>query len=567
MNNLSIKTKLYVMTTVISLLLITLGVGATYALYSVNNKSTEIAKQWMPRVSVSANINTIASDYRLAQYAHILSTSPEEKQSIDKILDKLDNELEENFSKCNDLLTQQVNKDELNRIYRNWEKYQNETQVLISLSRENKTHEARAILFGDSKKAYDAVNSDITKFQQFNLDGGNEASAIADEIYNSTTKFLFGSIIFIIISLLSIMIFFIRWLVRRFNNLTKALEQVSAGDLRHKLSITANDELGKIAYASNTMIDNLLKLISNIQGTSQQLAAASEELTASSDQSAQATQQIAKSITDVSELSLKQVECVNTATAIMTDISDKVDSSASTVNRMQKHSQQAVTSAQDGNQIIEGAVSQMTNIETTVTESASVVMKLGERSKEIGQIIDTITGIAGQTNLLALNAAIEAARAGEHGKGFAVVAEEVRKLAEQSEDAAKQISELIATIQIDTNNAVIAMNNGTTEVRSGAEAVKKAGNSFNTILEMIDDVNRQSIAVTNSMQELGNGIKHITVSAQSVESNSQTVSGEAQSVSAATEEQAASMEQIAASSRSLASLAQDLQLATTKFKL
>lgn len=567
MNNLSIKTKLYVMTTVISLLLIALGIGATYALYSVNNKSTEIAKQWMPRVSVSANINTIASDYRLAQYAHILSASPEEKHEIDKILDKLDNELEENFSKCNDLLTQQVNKDELSRIYRNWEKYQSETQVLTSLSRENKTQEARAILFGDSKKAYDAVDSDITKFQQFNLDGGNEASAIADEIYNSTTKLLFSSIIFIIILLLSIMIFFIRWLVRRFNNLTKALDQVSAGDLRHKLSITANDELGKIAYASNTMIDNLLKLLSHIQETSQQLAAASEELTASSDQSAQATQQIAKSITDVSELSLKQVECVNTATAIMNDISDKVDSSASTVNRMQQHSQQAVTSAQDGNQIIEGAVSQMTNIETTVTESASVVMKLGQRSKEIGQIIDTITGIAGQTNLLALNAAIEAARAGEHGKGFAVVAEEVRKLAEQSEDAAKQISELIATIQIDTNNAVIAMNNGTTEVRSGAEAVKKAGNSFNTILEMIDDVNRQSIAVTNSMQELGNGIKHITVSAQAVESTSQTVSGEAQSVSAATEEQAASMEQISASSRSLASLAQDLQLATTKFKL
>jgi len=122
-----------------------------------------------------------------------------------------------------------------------------------------------------------------------------------------------------------------------------------------------------------------------------------------------------------------------------------------------------VDRANDGGQTIELAIAQMGKIETTVNSSAQVVSKLGERSKEIGQIVATISGIAGQTNLLALNAAIEAARAGEQARGFTVVAEEVRKLAEQSQEATKKIAVLIGEIQGDTDNAVVAMNNGTRE--------------------------------------------------------------------------------------------------------
>ena len=113
--------------------------------------------------------------------------------------------------------------------------------------------------------------------------------------------------------------------------------------------------------------------------------------------------------------------------------------------------------ASQGDKAVDAAINQMKNIERSVSSSAQVVAKLGERSKEIGQIVDAISGIAGQTNLLALNAAIEAARAGEQGRGFAVVAEEVRKLAEQSQEAAKQIANLISEIQTETDSAVVAM--------------------------------------------------------------------------------------------------------------
>lgn len=567
MPNLTIKTKLYIFATGISLLLIFLGLVSIYSLNNVNNKSIEISKMWIPRIAVSEQLNALTSDYRLGQYAHISAKSPEELAMVEQHLTKVSKQIDEKFAECKNLVREQRHKDDLALMQDDWHKFEKSSEEMFALSRQFKNDEAYKILMGSSRKTYDELNANILKFQEYNLNGGNQASADADTIYNTTVQTLTGIIILAIILLLITIMTFTKWLARRFTNLSIIVDKIAEGDLREKVIIASNDELGKVSLSVNKMLDNLLLLVGHIQKTSQQVAAASEELTASADQSAQATQQVAQSITDVSNWSIKQVDSVHMATSIMEQIASNVDSSNKMVTRMGTHSQEAVAAAQNGSTIIENAVTQMNNIETTVTESADVVTTLGQRSKEIGQIVDTIASIAGQTNLLALNAAIEAARAGEHGKGFAVVAEEVRKLAEQSQEAAQQIGELISTIQEDTNNAVTAMNSGTTEVRSGTEVVHNAGNSFKLILEMINDVNHQSIDVANSMRELSTGIKNIAGTAQDVETNSQQVAGEAQSVSAATEEQAASMEQIAASSRSLADLAQDLQAATTKFKI
>jgi methyl-accepting chemotaxis protein len=194
--------------------------------------------------------------------------------------------------------------------------------------------------------------------------------------------------------------------------------------------------------------------------------------------------------------------------------------------------------------------------------------KLGERSKEIGQIVDTISGIAGQTNLLALNAAIEAARAGEQGRGFAVVAEEVRKLAEQSQDAAKQIAVLIGEIQGETDRAVAAMNNGTREVKLGAEVVNASGKSFQEIAEMVTRVSGQTKEISAAIELMANGSQQIVESVKEIDELSKHASGEAQTVSAATEEQSASMEEIASSSQALAHLAMDLReaLVSSRFR-
>lgn len=169
--------------------------------------------------------------------------------------------------------------------------------------------------------------------------------------------------------------------------------------------------------------------------------------------------------------------------------------------------------------------------------------------------------------MLALNAAIEAARAGEQGRGFAVVAEEVRKLAEQSQEATKQIAALISEIQGETDQAVLAMGNGTREVALGAEVVNEAGHAFREITELVTNVSEQVKEIASTIDQMAIGGQQIVGSVKQIDDSSKKVTGEAQTVSAATEEQSASMEEISSSSQSLAVLAQNLQEAVSKFQV
>ena len=177
-----------------------------------------------------------------------------------------------------------------------------------------------------------------------------------------------------------------------------------------------------------------------------------------------------------------------------------------------------------------------------------------------------ISGISGQTNLLALNAAIEAARAGEHGHGFAVVAEEVRKLAEESQNASKQIGDLIRAIQEETEEAVTAMETGRTEAEKGRENVAATGEGFSEILSMIRRIQENAGSIKATMDDLGQRATKIDTATGEIHDAASKVASESQTVSAATEEQAAGMEEIAASSRGLSDMAHELNTAAAKFK-
>lgn len=350
--------------------------------------------------------------------------------------------------------------------------------------------------------------------------------------------------------------------------ITEAAKEVAQGNLANSTTAAkTSDEIGQLSDAFVQMRANLRNLVTQIASTTEQVAASSEELTAGAEQSAQATGQVAETIAEVAQGTAEQVSTVEGAVAIVEQMSVGIQQIAANTTSMAVMADKAAHAAQQGDSAVVTAVTQMTSIEETVFQSAQVVGRLGDRSKEIGQIVDTISGLASQTNLLALNAAIEAARAGEQGSGFAVVAEEVRRLAEQSQEAAKQIAGLITEIQIDTNQAVVAMDTGTQEVKVGAEVISSAGNVFKDIVLVVKELSEQVKEISGSIQHMASGSEQIVVAVQDIGKISRETAAQTQTVSAATEEQSAAMEEIAASSQALARLAENLQSMVFKFKL
>jgi methyl-accepting chemotaxis protein len=397
------------------------------------------------------------------------------------------------------------------------------------------------------------------------------SSVNKDELFAKVNKMAYalaaGCVIVVIV--LSLIIF---WLTMKITTALQAMmvqsREMAEGDFRNQpRTITTQDEIGKLADSLQEMKQKLRLLIGSVNTSAEQLAASSEELTASADQSAQAADQIADSITSVAHGADKQMKSVEQAVKVVARISNDIDNLTGNATMIFDKTLHTAEKTKSGKDIVGKVITQMGTIEQSVTTSSDLVGSLGERSKEIGQIVDTISSIAGQTNLLALNAAIEAARAGEHGKGFAVVAEEVRKLAEQSQTAAKHISELIERIQTDTGNVVISMSEEKKEVSLGSQVVQEAQKIFSEIDDMIAEITAMAAKIQQTTVQISDGSKEINMEIQEINKISKNTAGETQTISAATEEQAASMGEMSSASQALANLAQELRNAISKFRI
>ena len=351
---------------------------------------------------------------------------------------------------------------------------------------------------------------------------------------------------------------------------TEKMDSLSMGDFSISVEseyAAREDEIGTMSRALQKLHENIRKLMRQIAESAEYVAASSEELTSTAEQSAHVSSQVADSIVSVAGSCNEQFSAVAQAGQRTQKLSGHMQGFMKELQATGENIKSTNAAAAKGNLEVGAAVDKMRTLESSVGLSAKVIAGLGEESKKIGQIVDTIANIASQTNLLALNAAIEAARAGEHGRGFAVVAEEVRKLAEQSQTAAGEIAALIGSIQTETQNAVDAMQQGMEQVQAGTTAVGDAGAIFKEIADRVTEVTTQSSAMEQLVRTLTNETGEITSSVDTIDTMSRKVASEAETVSAATEEQTASMHEIATSSRALAEMAQKLQEAIGYFRM
>jgi len=375
------------------------------------------------------------------------------------------------------------------------------------------------------------------------------------------------SILVIVALVLALLYLFNTKIDRPIKNLILEAEKISQGDLTSDITIVNDDEIGKLANGLKIMSSYLKEIISQVNGMAQQVAASGEELFASAEQSSFKAEEIAIAINVVTKANVEQGVATESAATLIQNISQGIGKVEGNTQTTLVNSQNSVATAKQGRLSIETAVNQMKQIDRLITHTSQVITNLGDSSKEIGQIVNTISGIAAQTNLLALNAAIEAARAGEQGKGFAVVADEVRKLAEQSQESASQIDALISKVQEETNFAVTSMRSGTEEVKKGTKIVDDAGTSFKEIVEHIEQVTKDVQIVSSEVETIVMSSSEIVELIERLQKIGQTTVENSNTVSSSTETQLASQEEITVASRNLAQLAQDLQNVILRFKL
>jgi methyl-accepting chemotaxis protein len=400
-------------------------------------------------------------------------------------------------------------------------------------------------------------------------------------------------------------------------------KRVIAERKQHEQLQQANLEIEKRAASEQEQRQYLERLVVQIQTTISTLNTASQQINDAADQSAENTQQVAATIQQIAEGTAQQTESItrsmNTveqltqaidgvargaqeqaasigqSVELTASISDSTKQVASNAQTGAAGAAQAAETASSGAASIRETLEGMANIREKVDLSAQKVREMGRRSEHIGAIVDTIDNIASQTNLLALNATIEAARAGEHGKGFAVVADEVRKLAEKSADATKEIGGLIRSIQSTISEAMQAMDEGAAEVEVGVTRANQSGQVLDNVLGAVNAVSKQMEDIaeaalgmntsvnkmvsamdtvsaiveenTASTEEMAASADEVSQAFESIASISEENSAATEEVSATTEEVTAQAREVSISSQKLREMAQDLQIVVAQFKL
>ncbi len=362
-------------------------------------------------------------------------------------------------------------------------------------------------------------------------------------------------------------VFVARGITRPVKEMQALMRLMAKGDLTVQGKVSSKDEIGQMTAEFNNMAKEQNRIMFVVRSSSDELAAASQQMAASSQEVTSTTEEVATNMTHLAANTVHGKDSVINTSKVLVQLSSLIQIAKERAVTAQANSALALAAAKQGENTVNETIQRMDNIreQTALTEKG--IMELDVYSKQIELIADTITNIAGQTNLLALNAAIEAARAGEAGRGFAVVAEEVRKLAEQTETAAQQITALIRENDESIQSTVGRMQQAKGDVESGVKLVNAAGQGFESIAEMVGNLSARIVEVSATVREVAQGSRKINESVSQIEKVSQKTAADAQGISAATEEQSASMEEIASSSQALAKLAGDLQGTINQFRV
>lgn len=491
------------------------------------------------------------------------SYSTSYNMKIDSINKKI-NSLQENF-KDRDLELSHM--QAINQYYKIYLDY---SKRVMKMRDELGLDQARKLMIdGSGETSKIQIDNNIESINEI-MDESNKAklSTLKKQINMSITSF-----IVLTLTGLFATIFFGFILFKSLKNNTRSINSSildiaqAGGDLTRRIPVRRNDEFSTIATSTNILIVSISNLIKRVSELANHVSGSSQELMALAEDNSRTIQNIADATKDIASDSENTILSITSAQKKMNDLENSMYTLNKNANAVQQASLAMKQAADNGSRSVQQSTAVMQSIEYTMATTTSTVEALGLKSADITSIIGTITAISEQTNLLALNAAIEAARAGEHGRGFAVVADEVRKLAEQSQSAAKEVTSIVTSIRDEVSSIITQNQEGVTSVKRGVEVTNETNQSLSNILAQTNETTEIIAAMVEQIAmtlEYSNAVASdfVQVNAFAEQTASTTVT----SASAASQG-SASMQEINAAATELAHQADSLHSVVSEFKV
>ena len=475
-----------------------------------------------------------------------------------------------NKSEYDDDSERQRDQSMLNNELRLWQNYKSQVERIEQLIAAKDVQGSLTLLGGDLERAYNdvfkSIEADVKDCEQ----GLMVAIETSENLFDDFEHLIhiIGIMMAVILMLILINMYLLTSSIRgSVAQIVTVTEKVARGDFTHDIDVNSSDEFGTILEQFNFVIQHMRKALGNVQNASQQVSESSDKMQSSIQKTEDLLQNVAMAVTAATDNTTEQENLINATGERVKFMNQSVENSISAMQKGLESVRETAKHAAVGNELAIETVRHMNEIANSVAESTRIVQELGEHSKEIGSIVEAISAISEQTNLLALNAAIEAARAGEHGRGFAVVADEVRKLAESSQQSVQKIGNIIGTLQDMTNKAVDNMQTGHELVEKGRSNVEGTGASFNEIVNMIRIAEENSTQVMQTISNLRKPIEDIVSRSGNIAGMSVDIAKKMEAISIATAEQAENIVEIAEDSKNLTNVADNMRETVNEFQI
>jgi methyl-accepting chemotaxis protein len=542
LKNLTVKKQLGFGFGIVIVMALIISAMSIVGMRSVDSDLDKIVNDRWPKTVLA---NDVVDDINVVARAIRNAILLDDKEQVQKELSRITEargKITENIEKLQKTVHSDKGKELLKNVVDARAAYLQEQVLILDIIKQGKKDEAKKQLFTKLRPiqaTYIQTVDDLVKYQGALMEESGKTSA--KDVRTMIVLILSLSALAMLIAI-GISVWITKRLTRQLGGephfIADIAKKISEGDLTIKFESNGKELTGVYA-AMKEMAERLKKVLADTKTAADNLASASHELSASSEQ-------MSRGVTE-------QAGRANQIAAASNQMSQTVVDVAKNSSNIASSASETVEVADNGQEIVTKSVEEVKAIAETVNESAKLMSSLGERSKQIGEIVNVIKDIADQTNLLALNAAIEAARAGEQGRGFAVVADEVRKLAERTAKATSEISGMIGAIQEEMDQAVVSMESGTKRVEVGVEFSVQAGEALRKIVGSVTDL--QSM------------VQQIATATEEMSTASEQISGDIETIANVSKETSVSSDQVSQASSDLARLASDLQSTVGMFRV